>query len=349
MVLSRTLSRSIRAREFDDDDEPYSDELEGSSPSVLATGDDYGAIGSPDPESEGDDAASGEDDNVQDQLSKVSFGALAKAQEAIAGEREASRKRKRGTEGSEEQEEKLRKLRARLADLKKGKKEGKGEGEKKAGKKEGKAKKAKVVEAESGSEDEDGEDEDEDESDEDDKRLKGRTSKHAPAVQTSTKPVSRKRQILSTTKPHARDPRFDPLAGAVDANKLKHNYAFLEQYKESEMGELKAAIKNKKLNEGEREALKKKLLSMESQKKARERKEREEKVRREHMKKEREAVGEGKKNAFYLKKSEQKKLALVDQFANMKGKQRERLIERRRKKATAKERKNMPETRRGAE
>lgn len=36
----------------------------------------------------------------------------------------------------------------------------------------------------------------------------------------------------------------------------------------------------------------------------------------------------------------------MDQFSNMKGKQRERLIERRRKKATAKERKNMPDARR---
>lgn len=39
MVLSRNLSRSLRAREDDSDSEPYSDELEASSPSVLATGD----------------------------------------------------------------------------------------------------------------------------------------------------------------------------------------------------------------------------------------------------------------------------------------------------------------------
>jgi len=37
---------------------------------------------------------------------------------------------------------------------------------------------------------------------------------------------------------------------------------------------------------------------------------------------------------------------LIDKFEKMKPKQREKLIERRRKKATAKERKNMPDERR---
>ena len=44
--------------------------------------------------------------------------------------------------------------------------------------------------------------------------------------------------------------------------------------------------------------------------------------------------------------AEQKKLALIDRFQNMKSKQREHVIERRRKKVTAKERRNMPDERR---
>jgi ribosomal RNA-processing protein 36 len=48
-----------------------------------------------------------------------------------------------------------------------------------------------------------------------------------------------------------------------------------------------------------------------------------------------------------LSTAEQKKLALIDRFQNMKSKQRDHVIERRRKKVTAKERRNMPE-RRGA-
>lgn len=50
MVLSRNLSRSLRAREDDSDSEPYSDELDASSPSMLATGD-GGEIESSDSES----------------------------------------------------------------------------------------------------------------------------------------------------------------------------------------------------------------------------------------------------------------------------------------------------------
>ncbi|KAH0409113.1 hypothetical protein KCU90_g21220, partial [Aureobasidium melanogenum] len=91
--------------------------------------------------------------------------------------------------------------------------------------------------------------------------------------------------------------------------------------------------------------LKRKLLSMESKKKARENKEREQEVIREHRKKEKEAIAQGK-NPFYLKKSEQKKQALVNKFDSMKSKDRERLIERRRKKISQKEKKNMPAPRR---
>ena len=81
---------------------------------------------------------------------------------------------------------------------------------------------------------------------------------------------------------------------------------------------------------------------MESQQKARENKEKLQEVAREHKKKEKELVKEGKQ-PFFLKKSEQKKIALVNRFENMKSKQRDKVIERRRKKVTAKERRNMPD------
>lgn len=133
------------------------------------------------------------------------------------------------------------------------------------------------------------------------KKPKSRTSKHAPAVMSSKKPVSRKREVLAPKKRVARDPRFDALSGGpVDENQLKHNYAFLDQYRDSEMAELKTAIKKTK-NEDDKAILKRKLLSMESQKKAKESKERREKVVKEHKKQEKEAVKEGK-TPFFLKK-----------------------------------------------
>ncbi|KAA8620161.1 repeatdomain containing protein [Pyrenophora tritici-repentis] len=159
--------------------------------------------------------------------------------------------------------------------------------------------------------------------------------------------VSRKRNVVEVKKPVFRDPRFDNVSGPRPEDYVvEKRYSFLKDYRASEIAELRNTIKKTK-NEGEKEQLKKKLLSMESQQKARENKERLQDVTREHKKKEKELVKEGKK-PFFLKKSEQKKIALVDRFQNMKAKQRDKVIERRRKKVTAKERKNMPDERRTA-
>lgn len=162
------------------------------------------------------------------------------------------------------------------------------------------SKKAKAPEPDDeGSSDDDSESSNSDQEDSGEK-AKSRSSKHAPAVMSSKKPVTRKREVLASKKRAARDPRFGSLSGALDENKLKHNYAFLDQYRDSEMAELKASIKKTK-SEEDKEILKRKLLSMESQKKAKESKERREKVIREHKKQEKEAVKEGK-TPYFLKK-----------------------------------------------
>ncbi|KAK7512622.1 uncharacterized protein IWZ02DRAFT_436609 [Phyllosticta citriasiana] len=337
MVLSRTLSRSLRARDDDSASEPYSDELEASSPSVLDTGE-GGDIGTdPDSGSEDDDDADGEihqDEDVQEQLSKISFGTLAKAQNSLQKDGN-SRKRKRGSENTADQEDKLRGLHERLRQLKKmkGSTNDDVEAPKKSSKRE-----AKKSDSDNGSESSESEEE---------ASSKKRKSKNAPAVMSSKKPVSRKREVVPTKKRVARDPRFDKMSGPLDEHKVKQKYAFLDQYRDSEMAELKATIKKTK-NEEDKEILKRKLLSMESQKKAREAKERQDKVVREHKKGQKDAIKQGK-TPYYLKKSEAKKLALVDKFKDMKGKDREKLMERRRKKAAGKERKKMPAARRTAE
>ncbi|KAJ4302136.1 rRNA biogenesis protein rrp36 [Collariella sp. IMI 366227] len=166
------------------------------------------------------------------------------------------------------------------------------------------------------------------------KRVDKRSSKHAPAEVTSKKPVGRRRDFLTVTaetkKTQARDPRFMPVGhGAavvsgggskIDEIKARKAYAFLDQYRESEMLELRAAIK-KTRDAGEKEKLQKALLSI---------------------------VKQGK-TPFYLKKAEQKKRVLVGQFEGMKKKQVDKAIERRRKKVAGKEKKMLPMARRGAE
>ncbi len=172
-----------------------------------------------------------------------------------------------------------------------------------------------------------------------------RTSKHAPAELSSKKAVSRKREVVPTQKINHRDPRFEPLSGAIDEQRTQKNYSFLDTYRESEILELKLAIRKGKDSES-KEKLKRALLSMESRKKAQKVKEQQQEVLRKHRKDEKGKIEQGKR-PFYLKKADQKKMALIERFESMKDKQADKVIERRRKKKAARERKGMPDTRRG--
>ncbi|KOS19039.1 rRNA biogenesis protein RRP36 [Escovopsis weberi] len=166
-----------------------------------------------------------------------------------------------------------------------------------------------------------------------------RSSKHAPQEVSSKKPVSRRREIIADTRRKARDPRFDALAGRVDEARIAKAYSFLDEYRESEMAELRAQIKKTKGAE-EKEALKRQLLSMESKKKARLKREEEARVLDEHRRREKELVAQGKK-PFYLKESERKKQLLVKRFEGMSKGQVDRAIERKRKKVASKEKKEL--------
>jgi ribosomal RNA-processing protein 36 len=180
-----------------------------------------------------------------------------------------------------------------------------------------------------------------------DDRDFSRASKHAPMEVSSKKAVSRKREVVTVKKRDARDPRFEAMNGPVDKSKVRSAYSFLDGYREDEMGELKAAIKVAK-SEDEKEKLKRVLSSMESKKKADMRKLKEEEVLNKHRKGEKELVKQGKR-PFYLKKAEQKKRVLLDTFGELKGKQLDHVIERRRKKLEGREKKKMPFARRGIE
>ena len=180
-----------------------------------------------------------------------------------------------------------------------------------------------------------------------DRRDFNRSSKHAPTEMSSKKAVSRKREVVPVPKRDYRDPRFEPTTGIVDQSKVRKAYSFLDDYREDEMKELKDAVKMAK-DEESKEKLKKALMSMESRKKAQIRKDKEQEILEKHRKEEKEAVRQGKK-PFYLKKAEQKKRLLLDQYGDLKGKQLDRVIERRRKKVERKEKKRMPFARRGVE
>jgi len=372
MPRAQRLVQPLRVRDDDSASEPYSDELGGSSrsPSILSTGSagDVGIEGSALEDEDGEDdeeedSGLGDDQgkHVKDRLSNISFGTLVKAQDSLDSSA-VDRKRKRGQDKSNEHEDKLQQLRDRLRELREGKsKLGASNGSSKskataAGHKLGKAKQPIA----SQSEDKDDEDDDSDDSsvpddEEDLEGTKKRKSKHAPAEVTSRKQVSRARPAFEVPRRPSRDPRFDSMSGSNhNAAVLSKNYAFLHDYRANEIATMKAAIKasknadGKKLTADEVERLRIQVTKLEDKEREVKRHEREKEVLREHKKAEREAIKSGKQ-PFYLKRSEQKKLVVVDRFENMKAKQRDKAIERRRKKVSGREKKNMPAARRGFE
>ncbi|KAH7321443.1 hypothetical protein BKA65DRAFT_80782 [Rhexocercosporidium sp. MPI-PUGE-AT-0058] len=180
-----------------------------------------------------------------------------------------------------------------------------------------------------------------------DHRDFNRSSKHAPTEISSKKAVSRKREVVPVVKRAYRDPRFEAIGGPIDEARVSKAYAFLDNYREDEMKELRTAIKNCK-DEDAKEKLKRALLSMESKKKAQLRKNKEQEILDRHRREEKELVKQGKQ-PFYLKKAEQKKRVLLDTFGELKGKQLDHVMERRRKKVEGREKKKMPFARRNVE
>ena len=151
---------------------------------------------------------------------------------------------------------------------------------------------------------------------------------------------------MAVTKREVRDPRFEALSGLLDEERVKRNYSFLTDYQASEMKSLKDTIRTTR-EPSTKETLKRALLSMESRQKAQQAKDLQQEIIRDHRTKEKELIKQGKR-PFYLKRGEQKKLALVRKFEGMGDKRVERVIERRRQKKAGKERRAMPEERRGA-
>ncbi|KAI9646959.1 rRNA biogenesis protein rrp36 [Ciborinia camelliae] len=180
-----------------------------------------------------------------------------------------------------------------------------------------------------------------------DQRDFTRSNKNAPTEISSKKAVSRRREAVPVKKREIRDPRFEPTNGPVDQGKIERAYSFLDDYREDEMKELREAIKKTK-DEDVKETLKRKLLSMESRKKTDARKRKARDILDKHRKEEKELVKEGK-TPYYLKAAEQKKRVLLDTYGELKGRQLDRVIERRRKKVEGKEKKNMPRARRMVE
>nr|POE53437.1 rrna biogenesis protein rrp36 [Quercus suber] len=342
MAPSRALERNIRPkRRLDDEDES----------DVKETFEEDENVPSEDDQStDGDDGEVNPSDNSDDpsiqpeeMIRNVSFGALRKAQEVLL-----SKKRKRDDDPVQDTKDaKLEALRTRLRQIKDEKAKNTHGQPSKSGAKHA-APRPRATATQAADEDED-EDDTEHDSGSDAPSEEGaassRTSKHAPMSQTTRHQVTRKRTVISVPKRVVRDPRFDALSQRhTHPGDTDKAYAFLREYQEAEIRELGAAVAASR-NEDEKETLRRRMMGMQNRLRAKDAQEREQAVRRGHRKEEREKVLQGK-TPFYLKRKDIKERALVERYKGMKGKEREKAIEKKRKKEGQKEKRRMPEARR---
>ncbi|KAK0267822.1 rRNA biogenesis protein rrp36 [Friedmanniomyces endolithicus] len=339
MAPAKILERNVRVPKQRHEDEEDADEGEEYE-DMAADDEDAGEgeeSGSDMDDEQGRDEEDGDgedelDGNMEQQVSAISFGALKQAQDAVF------RKRKRGSDEAPEQDDKLENLRKRLRQIK----------EQKTGTQ---LKPTATTKTSRDDPDNSNSDSDSDSGpSEDEAPSKSRTSKHAPAEQTSRHQVTRKRTVVDYPRRAIRDPRFDSIPNQPSTAHQPPNgtadkaYSFLLDYQRTEIDDLKAALKRAK-GEDDIYNLRRKINSMENRLKAHAAKEREQAVRSAHKKEEKGRVLEGKK-PYFLKDKEVKERALVEKFRGMKGKEREKVVEKRRLKESQREKRGMPRDRR---
>ncbi|CEP07660.1 hypothetical protein [Parasitella parasitica] len=167
-----------------------------------------------------------------------------------------------------------------------------------------------------------------------------RENKNRPMEISSKRAVGRHRNVVQLQAEKRRDPRFDRLSGQLNQDLFEKSYNFLNDYKKSEMEILKESIK-KEQDEEKQEHMKGLLLKMVSSDKQEQEKKRKQALLRERKKQEAELVKQGK-TPYFLKRSEKRKLDLMDRYEKLGTKSVDRILEKRRKRNTTKDRKHLP-------
>lgn len=171
-------------------------------------------------------------------------------------------------------------------------------------------------------------------------------NKHAPAESSSRRPVSRIREIpgLKSKKDSTlyNDIRFDAAYGKADWNRIRKDYAFLDEYREKEIKEMRGMLKDNKTRlkmsdrdvqdtEFQIQSLQLRLDTLKNRDLAN-------KIVGDHKREQNAKMRTGEQvNPYYLKKSEQRKMIQKAKFETMKGSQREKVMERKRKRRLGRE------------
>ncbi|KAJ8657918.1 hypothetical protein O0I10_006446 [Lichtheimia ornata] len=171
-----------------------------------------------------------------------------------------------------------------------------------------------------------------------------RANKHSPMEVSSKRAVGRFREVVELNKPKVRDPRFEKLSGHFNQDLFEKSYAFLDDYKKSEQDLLRQQIKKAK-NPERREELQQLLLKMTTREASAQEAKRKQQLKRERKKAEAELVKQGK-TPYFLKRSEQRKLELMDKYEKLGEKNMDKILAKRRKKNAAKDHRRLPFKRR---
>lgn len=176
-----------------------------------------------------------------------------------------------------------------------------------------------------------------------DKKLK---NKHAPTESSSKRPVSKIREIpgLKTSKESTlyNDIRFDAAYGKADWNKIRKDYAFLDEYREKELSEMRSMLKDQKtrlkMSQRDIEDTELQIQSLKSRLDTLKNRDLSNKIIKDHKKQQSDKLRKGEQvNPYFLKKSEQRKMIQKAKFDTMKASQREKVMERKRKRRLGRE------------
>ncbi|OCH92675.1 DUF947-domain-containing protein [Obba rivulosa] len=189
------------------------------------------------------------------------------------------------------------------------------------------------------------------------KEIPKRKHKHAPVEMTSKRPVPRKKLEAEENKPVPRDPRFLPLAGEFSAQRFKSQYGFLADMHRDELKMLRENLKRarKLLVNSPRDLRPEREAEVERLERAVKRaeslvnKDKREKIEQDALsnlaQQEREKRKQGK-NPWFMKESDKKDILLrakYDALAAEGGKRAvKKAIEKKQKKVSQKEKKRRP-------
>ncbi|XP_069344235.1 ribosomal RNA processing protein 36 homolog isoform X1 [Eulemur rufifrons] len=165
--------------------------------------------------------------------------------------------------------------------------------------------------------------------------------KHRPLEMSAKIQVPFLRQVVPICKKVARDPRFDDLSGEYNPEVFDKTYQFLDDIRAKEKELVKKQLK-KHCSGEKHEKLQQLLQRMEQQEMAQQERKRQQELRL-VLKQERRAQAQQGHRPYFLKKSEQRQLALAEKFKELRRRRKlESFLSRKRRRNAGKDKKHLP-------